>query len=210
VDLVTIDGAGGGTGMSPWRMMEEWGIPTFYLQAMAYKCVQKLASRGKWTPDLSMAGGFSTEDHIFKVLAMGDPYFKAVCMGRALMIPGFVGDNITDVLGKKQGRNWEELPASVSQYGTTPEQIFAGWSAISERFGKKDAARIPLGAVAIATFVDKLRTGLTQFMAGARSFRLDSVDRTDIVALTQEAAQVSGISYIMDAYEEDAMKILES
>jgi hypothetical protein len=64
--------------------------------------------------------------------------------------------------------------------------------------------------VAIATFVDKLRTGLTQFMAGARSFRLDSVDRTDIVALTQEAAQVSGISYIMDAYQEDAMKILES
>ncbi len=33
---------------------------------------------------------------------------------------------------------------------------------------------MPLGAVAIYTFVDKLRTGLTQFMAGARSFRLDT------------------------------------
>jgi len=31
VDLLTIDGAPGGTGMSPWRMMQEWGIPTFYL-----------------------------------------------------------------------------------------------------------------------------------------------------------------------------------
>jgi glutamate synthase domain-containing protein 2 len=209
VDLVTIDGAGGGTGMSPWRMMEEWGIPTFYLQSMAYRCVHKLATRGKWTPDLSMAGGFSTEDHIFKVMAMGAPYFKAVCMGRALMIPGFVGDNITDVIGKKQGRNWDELPANVSQYGTTPEQIFAGWSTLSERFGK-DASRIPLGAVAIATFVDKLRTGLTQFMAGARSFRLDSVDRADVVSLTEEAAKVSGISYIMDAFQEDAERILES
>jgi glutamate synthase domain-containing protein 2 len=41
-----------------------------------------------------MAGGFSTEDHIFKVLAMGAPFVKAVCMGRALMIPGMVGKNI--------------------------------------------------------------------------------------------------------------------
>jgi len=30
--------SGGGTGMSPWRMMQEWGIPTFYLQSMAYEC----------------------------------------------------------------------------------------------------------------------------------------------------------------------------
>jgi glutamate synthase domain-containing protein 2 len=207
VDLVTIDGAGGGTGMSPWRMMEEWGIPTFYLQSMAFQCAQKLASRGKWIPDLAMAGGFTTEDHIFKVLAMGAPYFKAVCMGRALMIPGFVGDNISDVLGKKAGRNWENLPNTVSQFGGTPEQIFAGWSGIAERFGK-DAAKIPLGAVAIYTFVDKLRTGLTQFMAGARSFRLDSLSRSDVVALTEEAAKVSGISYVMNAFQEDAEKIL--
>jgi len=27
LDLLTVDGAGGGTGMSPWRMMNEWGIP---------------------------------------------------------------------------------------------------------------------------------------------------------------------------------------
>nr|MBC8186234.1 FMN-binding glutamate synthase family protein [candidate division KSB1 bacterium] len=25
IDLLTVDGAGGGTGMSPWRMMNEWG-----------------------------------------------------------------------------------------------------------------------------------------------------------------------------------------
>jgi glutamate synthase domain-containing protein 2 len=209
VDLVTIDGAGGGTGMSPWRMMEEWGIPTFYLQSMAHQCVQRLASRGMWTPDLSMAGGFSTEDHIFKVIAMGAPYVKAVCMGRALMVPGFVGDNIADVLSDRKGRNWEKLPNTVSQYGMTPEQIFAGWSALQERYGK-DAARIPLGAVAISTYVDKLRTGLTQFMAGARSFRLDSVSRSDVVALTEDAAKVSGITYIMDAFREDAEKILDS
>jgi len=25
IDLLTVDGAGGGTGISPWRMMNEWG-----------------------------------------------------------------------------------------------------------------------------------------------------------------------------------------
>jgi len=210
VDLVTIDGAGGGTGMSPWRMMEEWGVPTFYLQSMAYSIAQKLAVRGSWIPDLAMAGGFSTEDHIFKVLAMGAPYFKAVCLGRALMIPGFVGDNIQAVLRNEAERNWKDLPNTVSQFGTSPEQLFTTYSTLEEKYGKERMARMPLGAIALYTFVDKLRTGLTQFMAGARNFRLDSVTRADIVALTEEAAKVSGVNYIMDAFAEEVEKVIES
>jgi len=210
VDLVTIDGAGGGTGMSPWRMMEEWGIPTFYLQCMAYECAKRLATRGEWTPDLAMAGGFSTEDHIFKVLAMGAPYFKAVCMGRALMIPGFVGTNIEGVVGNgsRQGL-WKELPTPVKKYGQTPEEIFVTYSTLKEKYGKR-MEKMPLGAVAIYTFVDKLRTGLTQFMAGARSFRLDTLNRSDVVALTEDAAKISGIQYVMDAFKEEAERILDS
>jgi len=45
---------------------------------------------------MAIAGGFSLEDHIFKALALGAPYFKAVCMGRALMIPAIVGKNASD------------------------------------------------------------------------------------------------------------------
>jgi glutamate synthase domain-containing protein 2 len=210
VDLVTIDGAGGGTGMSPWRMMEEWGIPTFYLQAMAYECAKRLATRGEWTPDLAMGGGFSTEDHIVKVLAMGAPYFKAVCMGRAMMIPGFVGTNI-EGLARKGGRTglWNELPSAVKKFGQTPEEIFVTYSTLKEKYGKK-IDTMPLGAVAIYTFVDKLRTGLTQFMAGTRSFRLDTLNRGDLVALTEESAKVSGIPYVMDAFKEEAERILDS
>lgn len=55
---------------------------------------KKLSDRGKKVPDLAMAGGFSSEDGVYKALAMGSPYFKAVCMGRGLMIPGMVGKNI--------------------------------------------------------------------------------------------------------------------
>jgi len=42
IDLLTIDGAPGGTGMSPWRMMEEWGMPSLYLHAAAYEFAKKL------------------------------------------------------------------------------------------------------------------------------------------------------------------------
>jgi glutamate synthase domain-containing protein 2 len=177
---------------------------------MAYECEKRLATRGEWTPDLAMAGGFSTEDHIFKVLAMGAPYFKAVCMGRALMIPGFVGSNIEGVVGDGSRPGlWNELPTSVKKFGQTPEEIFVTHSTLKDKYGTK-MDRIPLGAVAIYTFVDKLRTGLTQFMAGARSFRLDTMLRNDLVALTEDATKVSGIQYVMDAYKEEAERILDS
>lgn len=209
VDLVTIDGAGGGTGMSPWRMMEEWGIPTFYLQSMAYQFAKKLATKGVWVPDLAMAGGFSSEDHIFKILAMGAPYFKAVCMGRALMIPGFVGDNIESTLRESGDRRWDKLPPTVSRYGSTPEEIFVTYSTLKDQYGSA-MDKVPFGAIALYTYVDKLRTGLTQLMAGARSFRLDTLKRRDLVALTEDASKISGITYIMDAYQEEADAVINS
>jgi glutamate synthase domain-containing protein 2 len=210
VDLVTIDGSGGGTGMSPWRMMEEWGIPTFYLQCLAYQFAKKLATRGEWIPDLAMAGGFSTEDHIFKVLALGAPYFRAVCMGRALMIPGFVGDNIEGVLRGTRPTKWKELPNTVAAYGGKPEQIFVTYETLLERYGRERIQKLPLGAIAMYTYVDKLQTGLSQLMAGARSFRLDTVKRVDLAALTEEAAKVSGIPYVMDVQMEEAEEILNT
>ena len=37
LDLLTVDGSGGGTGMSPWNMMESWGVPSIFLHAKAYE-----------------------------------------------------------------------------------------------------------------------------------------------------------------------------
>ncbi len=61
LDLLTIDGAPGGTGMSPWNMMNEWGIPTLYLQSLTTEFVAKLQKRKIRVPDLAIAGGFSDE-----------------------------------------------------------------------------------------------------------------------------------------------------
>ncbi len=201
IDLLTIDGAPGGTGMSPWPMMNEWGIPTFYLQSLAYEFASKLQARGIRVPDLAIAGGFSTEDGVFKALAMGAPFFKAVCMGRALMIPGMVGKNIGEWLAA------EDLPKTVSKYGSTPDQIFVTYEELKEKYGK-DFKRIPLGAVGLYTFGQKFRVGLQQLMAGSRNFNLSLLSRDDVMALTEEAAKISGISYVMDARRAEAEKIL--
>jgi len=202
IDLLTIDGAPGGTGMSPWRMMVEWGVPTFYLQSMTQQFCDKLAARGEFIPDIAIAGGFSTEDHIFKVLAMGAPYTKAVCMGRALMIPGMVGKNIGIWLKNK------DLPKTVSEYGTSVEEIFVCYETLKEQYGK-EVENFPLGAVGIYTFVDKIKTGLQQLMAGSRNFCLATISRNDLMALTEEAARISGIPYVMDAYRKEAERILD-
>ncbi len=55
-------------------MMDEWGMPTFYLQSMTQRALRRCwRTKGDCVPDLAIAGGFSTEDHIFKVLALGAP-----------------------------------------------------------------------------------------------------------------------------------------
>jgi hypothetical protein len=46
-------------------------------------------------------------------------------------------------------------------------------------------------------------------MAGARSFRLDTLSREDVVCLTEEAAKVSGIPYVMNAGMQEAEAILD-
>jgi len=203
VDLVTIDGAPGGTGMSPWRMMVEWGIPTVYIEAMTYNLCRMLASRGAYIPSIAIGGGLSTEDHIFKALAMGAPYVNAVCLGRAIMIPGMVGKNIAEWL--KKGK----LPRTVSQYGNSVEEIFVTYETLKAKYGSQ-VDEIPLGAIGWYTFVDKLKVGLQQLMAGSRNFSLGTISRRDIVSLTREAEEVSGITFIMDAYKAEAEEIILS
>jgi len=202
IDLLTIDGAPGGTGMSPWRMMEEWGVPTFYLQSMANELVSKLAAKGAYIPDIAIAGGFSTEDHVFKVLAMGAPHTKAVCMGRALMIPGFVGRNIETWLKS------QDLPKSVSEFGASKDELFVTYETLRARYGA-EVDNLPAGALGIYTYCDKIRVGLQQLMSGSRNMRLSTISRDDLMALTREASEVSGISYVMEAYRDEAMRIIE-
>jgi len=205
IDLLTIDGASGGTGMSPWRMMAEWGIPSIYLHSMAYELCERLAQWGKRVPDIAFAGGFSSEDHVFKALALGAPYCKAVCMGRALMIPGMVGKNTEKWFRGEDGG----LPTTVSRFGSNKEEIFMNYEVLKEKYGS-EVERLPLGAIGIFSVTDKIKVGLQQIMAGSRNWAVKYISRNDIFSLTEECAKVTGTPYVMDAYREEALQIIDS
>jgi hypothetical protein len=118
------------------------------------------------------------------------------------MIPGMVGKNIGKWL--EQGK----LPRTVSRYGTKVEEIFTCYEELRGTYGEA-MQDIPLGAVGVYTFCQKVRVGLQQIMAGSRNFGVSTISRHDLMALTEEAAQVSGIPYVMDAYRQEAEAILD-
>ena len=200
IDLLTIDGAGGGTGMSPWRMMCEWGIPTVQLECLTYQMCERLKAKGAYIPPIAIAGGLSLEDHLFKALALGAPYVKAICLGRALMTAAMVGKTHGRLMREKMELEGEDVEEGYLR-------LFAVGTQLQERFGK-DFAKLPPGAIGMYSYIDRLRQGLQQLMAGARKFALQHIDRDDLVALTREAADVSGIPYVMEHDLAEIDKIL--
>jgi glutamate synthase domain-containing protein 2 len=200
IDLLTIDGAGGGTGMSPWRMMCEWGIPTVQLECLTFQMCERLKAKGAYIPPIAIAGGLSMEDHLFKALALGAPYVKAICLGRALMTAAMVGKTHGKLMAEKMELEGEDVEEGYLR-------LFAVGTQLKERFGK-DFAKLPPGAIGMYSYIDRLRQGLQQLMAGARKFALQHIDRDDLVALTREAADVSGIPYVMEHDLAEIDKIL--
>jgi len=201
IDVLTIDGAGGGTGMSPWRMMNEWGIPTVELASLAYSYISRLAEQGEYVPDLVIAGGFSLEDHIYKALALGAPFVKAVGMARAPIASVMVGKTIGRMIQD------ENVTSPVEKYGKTLEEIFVACPELKENYGN-EFKNIPSAAIGLYSFYKRLDQGLKQFMCGNRKFNLDLIERSDLVALTRQASEISGISYIMDCDKEEVDAIL--
>ncbi|WP_020589817.1 glutamate synthase-related protein [Desulfobacter curvatus] len=214
LDLLTIDGSGGGTGMSPWNMMQSWGVPSVILHAKAHEYASILSAKGKSVVDMSFAGGFALEDHIFKALALGAPYTKLVCMGRAIMIPGFLGANIEGAIFPERraevNGNWNELPKNVREEGKTADEIFASYHDLADKLGKDEMSNIPYGAIAFYTLADKLGCGLQQLMAGARKFSLNKITRHEIFSGNRETAKETGIPHVADVNDESAKKILNS
>jgi hypothetical protein len=212
LDLLTIDGSGGGTGMSPWNMMETWGVPSIHLHSKAYEYTKILAEKGDDVVDLSFAGGFAREDHIFKALALGAPYAKLVCMGRALMIPGYLGANIEGVHRPDRREaingNWDKLPKNVTENGNNVQDIFAGYYDIQKKVGKDEMKNIPYGAIANWTLADKLSGGLQQLLAGARKFSVNNVSRDDLWSANRETEEVTKIQFMTEDEDEKAKKIL--
>jgi glutamate synthase domain-containing protein 2 len=212
LDLLTIDGAAGGTGMSPWNMMEYWGVPSLLLHAKAREFARVLEDKGKRVVDLAFAGGLAREDHIFKAFAVGAPYVKQVCMGRALMIPGFLGSNIEGVIRSERKATvnglWDKLPPAVAEHGSYPEEIFASYYDVQDKVGAAEMTNIPYGAIALWTLVDKLGAGIQQLMAGARRFSVSEISREDVFSGNRETEAETGIPFLTEHGLDRATEIL--
>ncbi len=202
IDVLTVDGAGGGTGMSPWRMMNEWGIPTVELHTLMYQYAKKLADKGEYVPTLIPAGGFTFEDQMFKGLAMGAPFVKLIGMARSPIAAAMVGKTI--------GRTIEEhqLPVYVERFGMTKDEVFVTAADLRKELGDDAFEKLPTGAIGLYTYYERLAQGLRQLMAGSRKFGVDYMTRDDLVALTPEAAAVTGLKGVMEIDKEESEKIL--
>ncbi len=202
LDLLTVDGAGGGTGMSPWKMMNEWGVPPVELHSLLYQYTKKLAAAGQHIPAIAVAGGFAFEDQIFKGLALGAPYVKLVGMARGPIAAAMVGKTI--------GRAIDEgnLPVYVERFGTTRDEIFVTATHLRHELGDAVFETLPTGALGLYTYYERLAQGLRQLMAGCRKFAPEYISRDDIAAITHEAADISGIPYVMDLDKPQVEEIL--
>jgi glutamate synthase domain-containing protein 2 len=203
IDLLTVDGAGGGTGMSPWRMMNEWGVPPVELHSLLYKYAKQLDEQGEYLPALAVAGGFTFEDQIFKGLALGAPYVKMIGMARGPIAAAMVGKTIGMCVQNGQ------LPVYVERFGSSIDEIFVTARELREKVGDKMFETLPSGAIGLYTYYERLAQGLRQLMCGARKFSMDYISRDDLVTLTRQASEISGITYIMDADEVEANNILK-
>jgi hypothetical protein len=202
IDLLTVDGAGGGTGMSPWRMMNEWGVPPVELHSLTYAYCMQLAQRGESIPAITVAGGFTFEDQIFKGLALAAPFAKLVGMARGPIAAAMVGKTIGRTIADGQ------LPVYVERFGTTKDEIFVTAADLRKELGNEEFEKIPTGAIGLYTYYERLAQGLRQLMAGSRKFTCAHITRDDLAALTKEAADISGIPYVMDVDKAEAEAIL--
>ena len=202
IDLLTVDGAGGGTGMSPWRMMNEWGVPPVELHSLLYRYADRLASAGKHIPALAVAGGFTFEDQIFKGLALGAPYVKLVGMARSPIAAAMVGKTIGRAIDAGQ------LPVYIERFGSSRDEIFVTAAGLRRELGDNIFETLPAGALGLYTYYERLAQGLRQLMAGSRKFAVEHISRGDIAALTRECADISGIQHIMDVDRRQVEEIL--
>lgn len=200
VDLVTFDGAGGGSGNSPTKMMNEWGAPTVYLESMLYEILKKMKEQNCFIPQIAITGGFTMEDQIFKGLALGAPYVNLVGIGRAAMAATIVGKQVGESVYKGN------VPKDYQRFGSTIEDIFGDIAELKGLYGS-DAANFSPGAIGLYSYINRISTGLKQFMALNRKFVLQYIDRNDIVPLTELAAKVTGLKTYNDILDMELNRV---
>jgi len=183
VDMVTFDGAGGGSGYSPCHMMNEWGLPVVVMENEIVKICERLKKEGLNLPFIAVTGGFATEDQLFKALAFGDGNIGAIGVCRASMAAAMTGKKIGEDI--QAGK----VPPLFEKYGTTVEDVFADLADLRAIYGK-EANNFSPGAIGVFSYLNKLAFGIRHFAALNRKFGLEYLDRSDLIPLTRDAREL--------------------
>lgn len=186
VDMVTFDGAGGGSGYSPCKMMNEWSLPTVCLEEAVVRIAAKISAEGRYLPGITLTGGFASEDQVFKALAYGDGLLTAVGLCRASMAAAMSGKKIGELIAAGQ------TPDLFKKYGSSVQEIFGDLPDLRALYGK-EADNFSPGAIGVFSYLNKIAFGIQHFAALNRKFTLDLLRKRDLIPLTPEAkALMSG------------------
>ena len=183
VDMVTFDGAGGGSGYSPCHMMNEWGLPVVSMEAEIVKICRELKAQEIELPFITVTGGFAAEDQLFKALAFGDGFVNGIGVCRASMAAAMTGKKIGDEI-----RNGN-VPKLFERFGSSVEEIFADLPDLRAIYGK-EANDFSTGAIGVFSYLNKLAFGIRHFAALNRKFGLEYLDRSDLIPLTRDAMDI--------------------
>lgn len=182
IALVTFDGAGGGTGHSPCKMMNEWSYPTIELEKIIFSAMSKLKETGAWLPAIAIAGGITMEDSIFKALALGAPYINMVAIGRGAMAAAMSAKNVGEMISKGT------IPLAYKKYGNTIDTVFRDSKHLKHLYSDVNTPITP-GSIGLFSYLDRLSFGLKLFMTLNRKFNLKYIDQNDVIPLTKEAKE---------------------
>lgn len=191
VDMVTFDGAGGGSGYSPSKMMNEWSLPTVCLEDAVVRICEQLEFEALTLPAIVMTGGFASEDQVFKGLAYGDGHVLAIGLCRAAMAAAMTGKTIGEQI---KGGN---VPERFRRYGSTVEEIFCDLPDLRALYGTK-ANQFSPGAIGVFSYLNKIAFGLRHFAALNRKFHVDLLDKSDLIPLTSEARALMANEWFVD------------
>lgn len=183
VDMVTFDGAGGGSGYSPCKMMNEWCMPTVLMEAAVVAAAKKLKKEGLELPAIAVAGGLVMEDQAYKALALGDGIVSAVGICRSSMAAAMTGKTI----GMEIARG--AVPPRYRDYGNTVEEIFGDLPDLRGLYGK-EANGFSTGAIGVFSYLRRVAFGLQHFAALNRKFDIRLSNRRDLIPLTHDAAEI--------------------
>jgi len=183
VEMVTFDGAGGGSGRSPSKMMNEWSLPAVCIESALVEICRRLEAEGLTIPDITITGGFATEDQVYKALAIGAPYVTAVGLCRATMAAAMSSQKIGQLL--EEGK----LPPHLQKYGTTKEELFWHMSELRGLYGDK-VDTMSTGAIGAYSYLQRIAFGLRHFAALNRKFDVKYIDQSDVIPLTRDAKEI--------------------